>query len=165
MPNLEWLFFCNYWKCFEFFSCIEKLILYKWSYEKVVKYAFVLSAKIKFSILRLTYVIKFTSSAMLYKGHILKQSGWRFVHGSSSNKLALVCSLQTMHLLVQCKFCENLWTSKWRQMLVIMIQSFTCVMLIQVLDIECDNIWECKQIYFELRTNIKTDRFLLSVSI
>ena len=49
-------------------------------------------------------------------------------------------------------------------MLVIVIQSFTCVMLIKVLDIGWDNIWECKQIYFKLKTNTKSDGFLLSVS-
>ena len=44
-------------------------------------------------------------------------------------------------------------------MLVIMIQSFTSVMLIKVLDIGWDKIWEYTQLYFELRTNTKTDDF------
>ena len=49
-------------------------------------------------------------------------------------------------------------------MLIIIIQSFTRVMLIEVLDIGRDKIWECKHIYWELGTNTKTDRFLLLVS-
>ena len=38
-------------------------------------------------------------------------------------------------------------------------------MLIKVLDIVRDKTWECKQIYFKLRTNTTNEGFLLSVSI
>ena len=69
-----------------------------WSNERIVKNAFVLSGNIKFSILRLH--IKFTSSAVLQKGHIKKNIGWGFDCRSFSNISAWFGFLHTMHLIM-----------------------------------------------------------------
>ena len=86
----------------------------------------------------------------------LSAINWRWF---ASSKLC-ICSRNI-------NFAKKLWTPKWRQMLVIMIQRFTCVMLIEVLDIGWDKNWECNHIYCEIGTNTKklTDFYCRSVYI
>ena len=89
---------------------------------------------------------------------------WCFVCRSSSNTLTWVCYLQSVRLLAYYKFCDKLWTSKWRHIYVNVIQCFTCIVLIKLRDMEWYK-FESVGTYIANSGRIKTVRFLLSVSI